>query len=127
MLIWLLCGAAVFVIAVMGRIIVSSASSGRTAGSPSLLTSTLMQCPTQHVYNTEELNDHSYQNDQSHMLVAIRGEVFDFSSFAPHHFPGPSVIPTVSFLFPRMLSVIVYKLLTRNIRRRRSRSWAARI
>lgn len=111
MLIWLLCGAAVFVIAVMGRIIVSSASSGRTT--VSLLTELeRVQCPTQHVYNTEELNDHSYQNDQSHMLVAIRGEVFDFSSFAPHHFPGPSVIPTVSFLFPRTLSAMVYTLLT---------------
>ncbi|GAA5975793.1 hypothetical protein JCM10908_005282 [Rhodotorula pacifica] len=74
MLIWLLCGAAVFVIAVMGRII----------------------CPTQHVYNTEELSDKSYENDQSHMLVSIRGEVFDFSSFAPHHYPGPAVIPTTT-------------------------------
>lgn len=31
------------------------------------------------------------------MLVSIRGEVFDFTSFAPHHLPGPSVIPTVRF------------------------------
>lgn len=98
MLIWLLCGAAVFVIAVMGRIIVSFASSRPDRWFSLLTDLKLVQCPTQHVYNTEELNDHSYQNDQSHMLVAIRGEVFDFSSFAPHHFPGPSVIPTVSFL-----------------------------
>ncbi|GAA6027812.1 hypothetical protein JCM8097_001730 [Rhodosporidiobolus ruineniae] len=72
MLIWLLCGAAVFVIAIMGRII----------------------CPTEHVYNTQELNDKSYTNDPDHMLVSIRGEVFDFTSFAPHHYPGNAVIPT---------------------------------
>ncbi|GAA6024747.1 hypothetical protein JCM10207_008883, partial [Rhodosporidiobolus poonsookiae] len=72
MLIWLLCGAAIFVIAVLGNII----------------------CPTEHVYNTQELNDKSYTNDPDNMLVAIRGEVFDFTSFAPHHIPGNSVIPT---------------------------------
>ncbi|BGP30551.1 hypothetical protein JCM10296v2_002306 [Rhodotorula toruloides] len=73
-LIWLLCGSAIFVIAVLGPLI----------------------CPTEHVYNTQELNDHSYTDDPSHMLVAIRGEVFDFSSFAPRHIPGPSVIPTTT-------------------------------
>ncbi|GAA5829328.1 hypothetical protein JCM11251_005008 [Rhodosporidiobolus azoricus] len=71
-LIWLLCGAAIFVIAVLGEII----------------------CPTEHVFNTQELNDKSYTNDPDHMLVAIRGEVFDFSSFAPHHIPGNIVVPT---------------------------------
>lgn len=30
------------------------------------------------------------------MLVAIRGEVFDLTSFAPLHQPGISVIPLVS-------------------------------
>ncbi|BGP14296.1 hypothetical protein JCM10213_007731 [Rhodosporidiobolus nylandii] len=72
MLIWLLCGAAVFVIAILSYLI----------------------CPTEHVFNTQELNDHSYTNDPDHMLVAIRGEVFDFTSYAPHHIPGNSVIPT---------------------------------
>ncbi|GAA5976632.1 hypothetical protein JCM11641_005646 [Rhodosporidiobolus odoratus] len=71
-LIWLLCASAIFVIAVLGNLI----------------------CPTEHVFNTQELNDHSYANDQENMLVAIRGEVFDFSSFAPHHIPGNSVVPT---------------------------------
>ena len=32
------------------------------------------------------------------MLVAIRGEAFDLSSFAPLHLPGNSVIPIVSIL-----------------------------
>ena len=30
------------------------------------------------------------------MLVSIRGEVFDLTSFAPHHVPGNNVVPTVS-------------------------------
>ncbi|GAA5861276.1 hypothetical protein JCM8547_008542 [Rhodosporidiobolus lusitaniae] len=72
MLIWLLCGSAIFVIAILGNLI----------------------CPTEHVYNTQELNDHSYTNDPDNMLVAIRGEVFDFTSFAPHHVPGDAVVPT---------------------------------
>lgn len=29
------------------------------------------------------------------MLVAIRGEVFDLTSFAPRHQPGTAVIPIV--------------------------------
>ncbi|BGP46627.1 hypothetical protein JCM10450v2_002474 [Rhodotorula kratochvilovae] len=73
-LIWLLCGSAVFVIAILGPII----------------------CPTEHVFNTQELNDRSYTNDPDNMLVAIRGEVFDLTSFAPHHQPGSSVIPTTN-------------------------------
>ncbi|GAA5852425.1 hypothetical protein JCM9279_001197 [Rhodotorula babjevae] len=73
-LIWLLCGSAVFVIAVLGPII----------------------CPTEHVFNTQELNDRSYTQNPDKMLVAIRGEVFDLTSFAPHHQPGSSVIPTTN-------------------------------
>ncbi|GAA5949771.1 hypothetical protein JCM21900_003288 [Sporobolomyces salmonicolor] len=74
MLIWLLCGVAIFVIAVLGNLI----------------------CPKEYIYNTQELNDHSYTNDPDNMLVAIRGEVFDLTSFAPHHVPGNAVIPTKS-------------------------------
>ncbi|GAA5957121.1 hypothetical protein JCM3765_005413 [Sporobolomyces pararoseus] len=72
MLIWLLCGSAIFVIAILGNLI----------------------CPKEYVYNTQELNDHSFTNDPDHMLVSIRGEVFDLSSFAPHHIPGNNVVPT---------------------------------
>ncbi|GAA5929616.1 uncharacterized protein JCM15063_004203 [Sporobolomyces koalae] len=72
MLIWLLCGSAIFVIAVLGNLI----------------------CPKEYVFNTQELNDHSFSNDPDHMLVSIRGEVFDLTSFAPRHIPGNPVVPT---------------------------------
>ncbi|GAA6007186.1 hypothetical protein JCM11491_003035 [Sporobolomyces phaffii] len=72
MLIWLLCGSAIFVIAILGNLI----------------------CPKEYVFNTQELNDHSFTNDPDHMLVSIRGEVFDLTSFAPHHIPGNAVVPT---------------------------------
>ncbi len=70
MLIWLLCGIAVFVIAILGNLI----------------------CPTEHVYSTAELASHSYSADIDNMYVAIRGEVFDLTSFAPYHLPGSDVI-----------------------------------
>ena len=70
MLIWLLCGVAVFVIAILGNLI----------------------CPTEHVYSTAELESHSYSTAIDNMLVAIRGEVFDLTSFAPYHLPGTAVI-----------------------------------
>ncbi|KAI5481543.1 chitin synthase, glycosyltransferase family 2 protein [Pseudohyphozyma bogoriensis] len=71
MLIWLLCGIAVFVIAILGNLI----------------------CPKEYVYSTSELSSASYSNDPDNMLVAIRGEAFDLTSFAPLHVPGASVIP----------------------------------
>lgn len=70
MLIALLCGAAVFVIAILGNLI----------------------CPKEYVFSTSELQSHSYSNNQDNMLVTIRGEVFDLTNFATVHYP--SVIPT---------------------------------
>ncbi|GAA98572.1 glycosyltransferase family 2 protein [Mixia osmundae IAM 14324] len=72
MLIWLLMGIVVFVVAIMGNII----------------------CPTEHVYSGSELNSHSFISAVNNMLVAIRGEVFDLSSFAPRHYP--SIVPLLS-------------------------------
>lgn len=72
MLIGLLCGTAVFVIAILGNLI----------------------CPKEYVFSTSELQSHSYSNNQDDMLVSIRGEVFDLTSFAPQHIP--SVVPTRS-------------------------------
>ncbi|KAM0754954.1 translation initiation factor IF-2 [Meredithblackwellia eburnea MCA 4105] len=71
MLIWLLCGIAVFVIAILGRLI----------------------CPTEYVFSSNELSARSYTSDVDNMLVAIRGEAFDLTTFAPHHDPGSAVIP----------------------------------
>lgn len=69
-MIWIVCGIAVFIIAIMGNLI----------------------CPREYVYSSNELSSHSFTSDASNMLVAIRGEVFDLTSFAPLHYP--SVVPT---------------------------------
>ncbi|SCZ93412.1 BZ3500_MvSof-1268-A1-R1_Chr6-3g08643 [Microbotryum saponariae] len=71
MIIWFICGCAIFVIVVLGNLI----------------------CPREYVFSTGELSSQSYSNDPDNMLVAIRGEVFDLTSFAPKHQPGTSVIP----------------------------------
>ncbi|KAL8293373.1 hypothetical protein RQP46_000074 [Phenoliferia psychrophenolica] len=71
MLIWFVMGCAVFVVSIMGLLI----------------------CPTEHIFGTNELSARSYTADQNNMLVAIRGEAFDLSSFAKYHEPGSAVIP----------------------------------
>ncbi|POV99023.1 hypothetical protein PSTT_14057 [Puccinia striiformis] len=68
--IWFCCAIAVFVIAIMGNLI----------------------CPKEYVFSANELSSHSFSGDSNNMLVAIRGEVFDLTSFAPLHYP--SVVPT---------------------------------
>ncbi|CAO3635495.1 unnamed protein product [Mucor fragilis] len=50
-------------------------------------------CPNQNVYSINELSSHNSDQDG---YVAIRGEVFDLASFAPHHYP--SIVPTSSVL-----------------------------
>lgn len=50
-------------------------------------------CPNQNVYSISELASHNSDQDG---YVAIRGEVFDLGSFAPHHYP--SIVPTSSVL-----------------------------
>lgn len=72
LLIWLLCGAAIFVIVFMGDLI----------------------CPTQHVYTLAELQSHGYTSKQP--LVGIRGEIFDLGKFATVH--QPAIVPTHSVL-----------------------------
>lgn len=52
-------------------------------------------CPKQHVFSTSELQNHGTENDKKY--VAIRGEVFDLTSFAPHHYPA-NLVPTQSVL-----------------------------
>ncbi|KAI7901255.1 chitin synthase-domain-containing protein [Cokeromyces recurvatus] len=51
-------------------------------------------CPHQDVFSTSELQSHS---DDSNAYVAIRGEVFDLTKFAPHHW-ATQVIPTSAIL-----------------------------
>ncbi|KAI8064149.1 chitin synthase-domain-containing protein [Gongronella butleri] len=69
-------------------------------------------CPHQSVYSTNELQNHG---DKNNAWVSIRGEVFDLTSFAPHHYPN-DVIPSsailqyggqdVSDLFPVQVSAL---------------------
>ncbi|KAI8078790.1 chitin synthase-domain-containing protein [Halteromyces radiatus] len=53
-----------------------------------------MICPHQNVFSMNELQQHS---DKDNAYVTIRGEVFDLTQFAPHHYPT-DVIPTSSIL-----------------------------
>jgi chitin synthase len=53
LIIWFICGCAIFVIAVLGNLI----------------------CPRQHVYNSGELAEHNYKDNPNSVYVAIRGEV----------------------------------------------------
>lgn len=69
MMIWFTCGCAVFVIAVLGRVI----------------------CPTQHVYNAQEFASHK---NPKHAFTSIRGEVFDLTKIAASHRETIPVVPT---------------------------------
>jgi hypothetical protein len=71
LLIWFICGCAVFVIAVLGNVI----------------------CPTEHVYNQSELEGHSVQNAPNNVFTAIRGEVFDLTQVATTHQRVVPVVP----------------------------------
>ena len=72
LIIWSICASTVFIIAILGRLI----------------------CPTQHVYSSSELASHNFKDDPNNAFVAIRGEVFDLSNFAPTHMTAVSVVPT---------------------------------
>ncbi|KZT04957.1 glycosyltransferase family 2 protein [Laetiporus sulphureus 93-53] len=71
MLIWFVCGCAIFVIAVFGNLI----------------------CPTQHVFTTNELQEHSFTSNPNNVYVAIRGEVFDLTEVAYTHL---RVVPVIA-------------------------------
>ncbi|ORX48286.1 hypothetical protein DM01DRAFT_1309811 [Hesseltinella vesiculosa] len=53
-----------------------------------------MICPHQNLFSTNELQQHS---DKNNAYVAIRGEVFDLTKFAPHHWAS-DVIPQNAIL-----------------------------
>ncbi|KAF9442722.1 glycosyltransferase family 2 protein [Macrolepiota fuliginosa MF-IS2] len=76
MLIWFVCGCAVFVIAILGLLI----------------------CPTEHVFNQSELQSHSFQNDPNNVYTAIRGEVFDLTQVSALHQRVVPVVATKSVL-----------------------------
>ncbi|ORE10382.1 hypothetical protein BCV72DRAFT_26401 [Rhizopus microsporus var. microsporus] len=53
-------------------------------------------CPKQHIYSLAELASHDKTNSKG-AYVAIRGEVFDLTKFAPHHYPM-NLVPTSSVM-----------------------------
>jgi chitin synthase len=59
LIIWFICGCAIFVIAVLGNLI----------------------CPRQYVYNAGELAEHNYQDSPDSVYVSIRGEVSQHRGF----------------------------------------------
>ncbi|KAF8965794.1 glycosyltransferase family 2 protein [Flammula alnicola] len=75
-IIWFLCGCAIFVIAVLGLVI----------------------CPTEHIFNSSELASHSSALSPNNVLTSIRGEVFDLTSVAQTHQRVVGVVPTKSIL-----------------------------
>ncbi|KAF8634990.1 hypothetical protein AX15_000605 [Amanita polypyramis BW_CC] len=76
LLIWFICACAVFVIAVLGRLI----------------------CPTEHVYNTSELAAHTVKLHPTAVFAAVRGEVFDLTTIGALHGRSVSVVPVKNVL-----------------------------
>ncbi|KAH8833739.1 glycosyltransferase family 2 protein [Flagelloscypha sp. PMI_526] len=76
LIIWFICGCAVIVIAVLPRLI----------------------CPTQHVFNEQELKSHSFDNDASSVYTAVRGEVFDLTKLSQMHSRTVSIIDSKAIL-----------------------------
>ena len=75
-LIWFVCGCAIFIIAVLGNVI----------------------CPTEHVFSTSELQSHSTTSSPNSVYTSIRGEVFNLNQIAYIHSRVVSVVPTKSIL-----------------------------
>ncbi|TFK52854.1 glycosyltransferase family 2 protein [Heliocybe sulcata] len=76
LIIWFVCGCAVFVIAVLGNVI----------------------CPTEHVFSTNELASHNSKDNANNVYTSIRGEVFDLTQIAATHQRVVSVVPSKSIL-----------------------------
>ena len=76
LIIWFICGCTVFVIAVLGVLI----------------------CPTEHVFDTRELSDHSLTLNPNSVYTAIRGEVFDLNVIAEQHLRTIPVVPIKTIL-----------------------------
>ncbi|KAG5337139.1 hypothetical protein C0989_010566 [Termitomyces sp. Mn162] len=75
-LIWLACACAIFVIGFLNLLI----------------------CPTEHVFNINELASHSSTLSPNNVMTAIRGEVFDLTTIAAQHQRVIGVIPSSAIL-----------------------------
>ncbi|EIW53333.1 glycosyltransferase family 2 protein [Trametes versicolor FP-101664 SS1] len=76
MIIWFVCGCAIFVIAIISPLI----------------------CPREHIFNSQELAEHSVENNPNNVYTSIRGEVFDLTSIAADHERTVTVVPAKSIL-----------------------------
>ncbi|KAH9903379.1 glycosyltransferase family 2 protein [Cubamyces lactineus] len=76
MIIWFICACAIFVIAIISPLI----------------------CPTEHVFNSQELAQHSEQNNPNNVYTSIRGEVFDLTRITSDHVRTVTVVPSKSIL-----------------------------
>lgn len=76
MLIWFVCGCAVFIIAILPLVI----------------------CPTEHVFSQNELKSHTTELDADNVFTAIRGEVFDLTKLSQMHTRTIKVIDSKSIL-----------------------------
>lgn len=76
LIIWFICAIAVFVIAILGLVI----------------------CPTEHVFNSQELASHSFTLSPNNVYTSIRGEVFDLTSIAHTHNRVVGVVPEKAIL-----------------------------
>ena len=76
MLIWFVCGCAVFVIAILGNII----------------------CPTQYVFSTGDVAEHNYDDSPDSVYTYIRGEVFNLNRISEIHGRVVSVVDQKTIL-----------------------------
>ncbi len=76
LIIWTMCGSAVFIIAIIGPLI----------------------CPTEHVFSTSELASHNFNNDPDNVYTSIRGEVFDLTEIAAAHTRIVNVVPSKAIM-----------------------------
>ncbi|CAL1709779.1 unnamed protein product [Somion occarium] len=76
MIIWFMCGCAIFIIAIIGPLI----------------------CPTEHVFSSSELASHNFQDNPNNVYTSIRGEVFDLTTLAATHQRIVNVVPEKSIM-----------------------------
>lgn len=72
MIIWFICGCAVFIIIILGDLI----------------------CPREYVFDSTEIAGHSFNLNPDNAFITIRGEVFDLTGIARSHSRSVPVVPS---------------------------------
>jgi len=76
LIIWAMCGSAIFVIVVLGDLI----------------------CPKEHVFTKGELASHTQAGNANSVFVAIRGEIFNLNTISEQHSRVVGVVPSETLL-----------------------------